>query len=74
MGSPRPRLALVVSGCEAAADRWWDPDAKVLAGFYITADIASDKRMIVLLTNSRRPDDQMTCNVPYPVRTTYGSA
>ncbi|MCZ2079278.1 MAG: hypothetical protein LC130_30285 [Bryobacterales bacterium] len=57
---------------DAAADRWWELDAKVPAGFYITADIASDKRLIVLLTNSRRPDDRMTCNVLYPVRTTYG--
>ena len=56
---------------DAAGDRWWKLEAKVPTGFYITGDLASDKRLILLLTNNRRPDDRTTCNVLYPVRTTY---
>jgi hypothetical protein len=57
---------------DAAADRWWELSATVPTGFYITADIAPDKHLIVLVTNNRGPEDRMTCNVLYPVRTTYG--
>ena len=57
---------------DAAGDRWWKLDAKVPVGFYVTADIAPEKNLIVLVTNTQKPDDRMTCNVLYPVRTTYG--
>lgn len=58
-------------GYDAASDRWFAIAAKVPTGFYITGDIAPDKREIVLVTNTRRPDDRSNCNVLYPVRTTY---
>jgi hypothetical protein len=59
-------------GYDAAQDRWWKLDATVPIGFYITADFAPEKKLLVLLTNTQRPGDRMTCNVLYPVRTTYG--
>ena len=57
---------------DAGRDRWHRLKGVVPAGFYITADIAPERRLIVLLTNTRRPGDTMTCNALYPVRTTYG--
>lgn len=57
---------------DAAEDRWWKLDAKVPTGFYITADIAPEKDLIVLVANNQKQNDRMTCNVLYPVRTTYG--
>ena len=52
-------------------DRWWKLPGEVPVGFYITADIAPRRRTIVLVTNTRAPADRMSCNVLYPVRTTY---
>ncbi len=57
---------------DAARDRWIKLAGRVPTGFYISADIAPERRLIVLVTNTRRPGDRMTCNVLYPVRTTYG--
>jgi len=57
---------------DTAAEKWLKLDAKVPTGFYITADIAPDQNLIVLTANTRRPGDRMTCNVLYPVRTTFG--
>ncbi len=57
---------------DAVLDRWQRLAAEVPTGFYLAADIAPDKRMIVLVTNTRRPGDTMSCNILYPVRTTYG--
>lgn len=57
---------------DVTTDRWLELSAKVPTGFYLTADIAPDQRLIVLLTNMKRPDDRRTCNELYPVRTTYG--
>lgn len=57
---------------DAAQDRWWRLAGEVPTGFYITADMAPERRLIVLVTNTKKPDDTMTCNVLYPVRTTYG--
>jgi hypothetical protein len=57
---------------DAAEDRWRKLAAQVPAGFYITADIAPEKRLITLVANTKRPGDRMTCNELYPVRTTYG--
>src|SRR5205085_2027885 len=34
-------------------------------------DIAPESRVIVLATSTRKPDDRMTCNILFPVRTTY---
>ncbi len=57
---------------DAAQDRWQRLVGVVPTGFYITADIAPEKRLILLVTNTRDPADQETCNILYPVRTTYG--
>jgi len=57
---------------DAAADRWQRLAGEVPTGFYVTADIAPERRLIILVTNTRAPGDTMTCNVLYPVRTTYG--
>jgi hypothetical protein len=57
---------------DAGDDRWRRLEGVVPTGFYLTADIAPEKRLIVLVTNTQRPGDRMTCNVLYPVRTTYG--
>ncbi|MBI1940167.1 MAG: hypothetical protein HYS33_01525 [Acidobacteria bacterium] len=56
---------------DAGEDRWQRLRGKVPIGFYITADLTPEKRTIVLVTNTQKPDDPMTCNVLYPVRTTY---
>jgi hypothetical protein len=56
---------------DAGADRWQRLPGDVPAGFYLTADLAPEKRLIVLVTCTRRPGDTLTCNILYPVRTTY---
>jgi hypothetical protein len=57
---------------DAAADRWHKLPGDVPTGFYLSADIAPERRLILLVTNTRKPGDRMTCNVLYPVRTTFG--
>src|SRR5262249_46089751 len=57
---------------DAAADRWMRLQGQVPTGFYISADLAADKRLLVLVTNTRTPGDRTSCNVIFPVRTTYG--
>ncbi len=57
---------------DVSEDRWRRLIGDVPTGFYITADIAPDQDLILLVTNTRKPGDTMTCNVLYPVRTTYG--
>lgn len=57
---------------DAARDRWQKLEAQVPTGFYTTADIAPEQRLIVLVVNSRRPGDRSTCNELFPVRDTYG--
>ena len=57
---------------DAVADQWQRLLGQVPTGFYITGDIAPENRLIVLVTNTRKPDDTMSCNILYPVRTTYG--
>lgn len=56
---------------DARADSWHPMGNDVPAGFYLTADIAPEKRLLVLAASTRRPDDGMTCNILFPVRTTY---
>jgi len=56
---------------DAREDRWRRLAAKVPVGFYLSADIAPEKRLIVLATSARKPQDRMTCNILFPVRTTY---
>jgi hypothetical protein len=56
---------------DAGRDGWQQIRSEVPTGFYITADIAPNRRSIVLVTNTRAPDDRTGCNVLYPVRTTY---
>lgn len=55
-----------------AEDRWRSLAGEVPTGFYISADIAPEKRLILLVSNTRKPGDRTTCNVLFPVRTTYG--
>lgn len=57
---------------DAATDRWHGLNGETPTAFYLTADIAPEKRLIVLVANSRVPGDRTTCNVLFPVRTTYG--
>lgn len=57
---------------DAAEDRWRRLPGQVPAGFYLSADIAPEKRLILLVTATRKPGDRMSCNILYPVRTTYG--
>jgi hypothetical protein len=59
-------------GYDAARDRWQRLGGDVPAGFYLSADFAPDRRLILLVTSTRKPDDRMTCNILFPVRTTYG--
>jgi hypothetical protein len=56
---------------DAGADRWTRAAGETPAGFYLSADIAAQKRLIVLVTNTRAPGDRMNCNILFPVRTTY---
>jgi galactose oxidase-like protein len=52
-------------------DRWQRLAGEVPIGFYLTADLAPEKKTILLVTNTRSPGDTTSCNVLYPVRTTY---
>ncbi len=56
---------------DAAGAMWRRLAGETPAGFYLSADIAPDRRTIVLVTSTRKPDDRMTCNILFPVRTTY---
>jgi hypothetical protein len=56
---------------DVGGDRWQRLTGGVPTGFYLTADLAPEKKSILLVTNTKRPGDTMTCNVVYPVRTTY---
>jgi len=58
-------------GYDPAKDRWQRLVGEVPTGFYINGDIAPETRVILLVANSRRPGDRMSCNVLFPVRTTY---
>ena len=80
---PQTRLTIVGGGYnrqdlhdmwayDAARDRWQRLTGEVPAGFYISGDIAPEQRLILLTTNTRRPDLRMNCNALYPVRTTFG--
>ncbi len=59
-------------GYDSGRDRWQRLGGDVPAGFYLSADLAPDRRLILLVTSTRKPDDKMTCNILFPVRTTYG--
>lgn len=56
---------------DASQDRWQRLAGEVPTGFYLNADIAPERRMILLVTASRKAGDRITCNVLFPVRTTY---
>jgi hypothetical protein len=56
---------------DVAADRWQRLTGEVPTGFYISADIAPAERTIVLVTNTQTLGDRTSCNILYPVRTTY---
>ncbi len=57
---------------DAATEQWQRLAGDVPAGFCLSADIAPEKRLILLTTDTRKPGDRTLCNVLYPVRTTYG--
>ncbi|HVN80875.1 MAG TPA: kelch repeat-containing protein [Terriglobia bacterium] len=56
---------------DAAKDRWQRLKGETPVGFYLTADLAAQQRLILLVTSTRKPGDTMDCNVLFPVRTTY---
>jgi hypothetical protein len=56
---------------DASADRWQRLRGEVPAGFSISGDIAPGEGVILLTATSRTLEDKMTCNVLFPVRTTY---
>ena len=56
---------------DAREDRWRRLAGDVPTGFHLTADIAPDTHQIALSTSTRTPGDRMTCNILFPVRTTY---
>ncbi len=49
---------------DPAGDRWKRLRGEVPTGFYLSADIAPEKRIIVLITSTRRPGRTMGCNIP----------
>lgn len=57
---------------DVGADRWFQVDGEVPTGFYLTADYAPEKRLILLVTSTRSANDRRSCNALFPVRTTYG--
>ena len=57
---------------DAAKDTWRSVAGNVPTGFYVSADIATQQRLILLTTDTRKPGDTRGCNTLYPVRTTYG--
>jgi hypothetical protein len=56
---------------DAAADRWFRIASEVPTGFYLTADLAPERRLFLLVTSGRAPGDRRSCNILFPVRTTY---
>jgi hypothetical protein len=56
---------------DAATDRWRKLNGEAPSGFYVTGDIASEKRLIVAVTSTADPAQRRRCNMLYPVRTTY---
>ena len=56
---------------DAKQDLWQRIEGEVPVGFYLSADIAPEKRLIVLTTSTRASGDSTSCNTLYPVRTTY---
>jgi len=58
-------------GYDAATDSWRKLPGEVPTGFYLTADIAPDERVILLATSTKTPGDRKDCDPLYPVRTTY---
>ena len=57
---------------DAGKDTWRGVAGQVPTGFYVSADIAPQQRLMLLTTDTRRSGDTMGCNALYPVRTTYG--
>ena len=57
---------------DASQDRWQQLAGEVPTGFYLSADLAPEQRLMILVTSTRKPGDTMSCNILFPVRTTYG--
>jgi hypothetical protein len=58
-------------GFDVASDSWQRLRGEVPVGWYVTADIMPDARIILLTTSKKREGDTHGCNEIYPVRTTY---
>jgi Galactose oxidase, central domain len=56
---------------DVSSDRWMALRGEVPTGFYLSADLAPAKRVILLAANTQKPGDTMSCNILYPVRSTY---
>lgn len=58
-------------GYDVVSDSWVRLPGEVPAGWYVTADIIPDERIILLTTSDKLEEDTHNCNEIYPVRTTY---
>lgn len=56
---------------DPANESWSELPGGVPTGFYLTADLGPDKRLLLLVTNTKTPGDRTGCNEIFPVRTTY---
>ncbi|HUQ91366.1 MAG TPA: kelch repeat-containing protein [Bryobacteraceae bacterium] len=56
---------------DATADRWSRFQGNVPTGFHLSADLAAHTRVILLVTSTRAQADRSTCNMLFPVRTTF---
>lgn len=56
---------------DAGRDRWQRLAGKVPTGAYVTADVDPERRMLLLVSNTRAPGHSRNCDVLYAARTTY---
>ena len=57
---------------DPARELWQRLRGEVPTSFCLTGDIAPERRLILVVTNSKTPGDTTSCNELYPVRKTYG--
>ena len=58
-------------GYEAANDRWHKLAGQAPTGAYVSADIAPEKRLLLLVSNTQAPNQHRSHDVLYTARTTY---
>lgn len=58
-------------GYDPGNDRWVRLVGSVPTGWYVSADLAPDRRMILLTTATENPADDRNCDEIFTVRTTY---